>query len=45
MKPFLMEEDNNTGTDWMKVMEFPFPAGVFVCLCILYTGLQYKNNS
>ena len=25
MKPFLVEEDNNTGTDQMKVMEFPFP--------------------
>ena len=22
MKPFLVEEDNNNGTDWMKVMEF-----------------------
>ena len=25
MKPFLEEEDNNTGTDQKKVMEFPFP--------------------
>ena len=24
MKPFLVEEDNNTGTDQMKMMEFPF---------------------
>ena len=26
MKPFLvLEEDSNTGTDWMKMIEFPFP--------------------